>query len=232
MKGKISVVLILVLLLLGISAQAREKKNVPRDKDVEAALKDAGPGHFPEDMKIYKVGSIEAGETYYHVFCGQLKKGGYRVIIMDNNGKYLGYYFSEYEPTDYEEGAVLLDDGSSDYFTLPIGKKGPTDKVYIDGVLTKFVKNPKNTSNAKNSVESKTSGTVTAVTTEKKPAKPEYREWTITHHGRKVRVRAIYVKTVVGNVFLKSESNGVTKPFPLSALSKEDQAYVKQFTNK
>jgi hypothetical protein len=58
---------------------------------------------------------------------------------------------------------------------------------------------------------------------------PEYREWTITHKGKKIPARAIYVKQSAGKVFLKLEANGMEKGFSLSALSREDQAYVKQF---
>ncbi|MCF7847899.1 MAG: hypothetical protein K9M45_03525 [Kiritimatiellales bacterium] len=234
MNKKLGLMMIFVL-AAGIAIDAGEKKNAPKTSDVEDALKAAGPEHFPEKMKVGKVGSVEAGETYYHAYCGEMKKAGYRVIFMDNSGKYLGYYPTEYEPSDYEEGAILLnsgssdDEGNTDYFTLPVGKDGPADKVRIDGTPVTFVKNPKNDPKAAKATTPKATGSITTTVVASVPVKPEYREWTITHGGKKIPVRAIYVKMAVGKVFLKAEANGATRPFDLSSLSKEDQSYVKQF---
>ena len=74
----------------------------------ETIIKEIGGEHYVEKMKFYEVGSIEVEPTYYHVFNGQLKNGGYHIIFFNNKQEYLGFYYSDYEPTDYEEGAVLL----------------------------------------------------------------------------------------------------------------------------
>ncbi len=224
--------IIATLLVAGIATAGGEKKKAPSTSDVETALEAAGAEHFPEKMKVGKVGSVKAGDTYYHAYCGTTKKEGYRVIFMDNKGNYLGYYVTEFEPSDYEEGAILLDSGESDedgntsYFAILVSEKGPSDKIQIDGIATPFVKNQKNEAKAEAAAEA--AATEAAATVEKESMQPEYREWIISRSGKKIPVRAIYVKSSGDKVFLKSEVNGKTVPFKLRELSEPDQEYIKQ----
>ena len=73
---KILKLMMIALLITGISAVAGVKKNKMSTRDVITILKEIGPEHYPEKMKVSTVGSIEVGETYYHAFCGTTKKEG------------------------------------------------------------------------------------------------------------------------------------------------------------
>ena len=229
--NKTAKLMMITLLVAGIATAGGEKKKTPKTQDVEVALEAAGTDHFPEKMKVRKVGSIEAGETYYHAYCGTTKKEGYRVIFMDNSGNYLGYYATEYEPSDYEEDAILLDSGESDedgntsYYAINIGQTGPADQIQIDGIPVPFVKNPKNDTKTASATASTGSSTESA---KNGLVQPEYREWIVSRGGKKIPVRAIYVKTAGSKIFLKSEVNGKTVPFQLRELSRPDQDYLKQ----
>ncbi|VGO23308.1 hypothetical protein [Pontiella sulfatireligans] len=210
-----------------------EKKNAPRNTAaVEKDLKEAGSEHFPEKMKVGKVGPIKVGDTYYHAFCGNLKKSGYRVIIYDNTPKYMGYYETEFEPYDYEEGAILLDSGESDEdgndipFILPLGKKGPADRINIDGIPTTFVKAPGNEGEAAGGIPA---GPAKVKTVGGDDMQPEYRDWTISMRGKKITFRAIYIKKDRSKVFLKDEKQGNEKDFYIRDFSKADQEYMEQF---
>ncbi|MCK4564378.1 MAG: hypothetical protein KAU94_06870, partial [Verrucomicrobia bacterium] len=84
---------------MATTAEAKsEKKNTPKNtRAAEEAVKAAGAEHFPEKMKFRKVGSLKAGETYFHIYCGVLtKSGGYHAIVFDNTPTYLGYYKTQY----------------------------------------------------------------------------------------------------------------------------------------
>ena len=136
--------LLTICLLLSITSGIAhaEKKNPPKNDDViETALTQAGKDHYPEDFKFDEIGTIKHEDTYYHAFVGYLKTGNYRVLLFNNTPTYLGFYTVEYEPVDYEESAVLLDDGADGYFNLRIGKDGPLESVLVDGLKTTFVKN-------------------------------------------------------------------------------------------
>jgi hypothetical protein len=208
-----------------LTADAKsEKKKVPKDDVVEAALTEAGPAHFPEKMKIDKTGPVKVEDTYFHAFCGSLKKGGYRVIIFDNKENYLGYYESEYEPSETGPGEVLIDSGDGEtYYKFKIGKDGPKKKANIDGTSVAFVKNKQ--------LEKKKEAEAAAEAAEavaNEPIQPEYREWVLSHNGKKIPVEAIYVKQNSNKVTLKKKSDGRSKEFPLSKLSAADQEYVKK----
>ncbi len=202
-----------------------EKKDQPKARFVKEALEALGGTHFPEKIKIKRISSIEIGETYYHVYEGELEKTGYHIIVFDNQRNYLGYYKSDFPPTNYEiEGCIVIDSGNVDedtgdqlYFPIPINpKKGLPKKVQIGGMPTSFVQAPKSAATTKGAAGD---GEIT----------PEYREWVILHKGKKIPVRAIYIKQSSGKVYLKAEASGATKPFLISSLSRDDQAYVKQF---
>jgi hypothetical protein len=204
------------------AASKRERKNQPKStRMVSEAVTAAGEAHFPEKMKISKIGSIKTETTYFHIYCGFLKKGGYHAIVFDNTPKYLGYYLTEYEPSSYEDGGAILldmDDGNSTYEKIRVEETGPVDNTRIDGIRTKFIKAP----------ETKEKKTTTANGADE-GSKPVFRKWMITHKGKKIPVQAIYVSQTFGKVTLRAEASGTVNDFPMSSLSDEDRAYIKQF---
>ncbi len=212
-----------------------EKKNPPKStRAVVDALKEVGGEHYPEKMKVSSKMPVEVGETYYHCYTGTLRKGGYRIIIFDNTPQYLGFYNCEYEPCDYEEGALMLDSGESDddgnqlTYTVSIPRKGPSSKISIDGVVSPFVKNPK-LEEKKGDATTTAAGPAKVATKDGKELVPEYREWTIRMKGREIKFTAIYIKKSGSKVTLKEQKRGKENDFSIAALSKEDQAYLKQF---
>jgi len=227
MKRTLGIITIMAL-ATGITTNTMaktEKKDQPKARFVKEALEAIGGAHFPEKIKIKRSSSIEIEDTYYHIYEGELEKTGYHIIIFDNQRNYLGYYKSDFPPTNYEiEGCIVIDSGTIDddtgdplYYPIPIdAKKGLPKRVQIGGMPTSLVKAPKSETTAKGAAED---GVIT----------PEYRDWTITHKGKKIPARAIYVKQSGGKVYLKLESNGREKGFLLNTLSREDQTYVKQF---
>lgn len=219
------------------------KKNDPDKKEVEKILKETGETHYVEKMKVsqlcsMKVEDASGEDTYFHVYNVTLRKGGYRIVIFDNTPNYLGYYATEYEAADYEEGAILLDSGDSDedgnttYYTVPLPSKGPATKVRIDGVPTSFVKNPKLEAKAGATAADGSTPALATGSTEMAAAEQEaaqYREWKITMKGKTIPVRAKFIsydarkKTVT----IKNEKGGVEKAFPASIFSDEDKEYLK-----
>ncbi len=203
------------------------KKNEP--KKPEEILKKIGGTHFTEKMKINDVGSVKVkdrktgDETYFHVYSGYANDK-YRVIIFDNKPTYLGYYETDLEPTDYEEGAILLDSGDGENFErIRLTAKGPNDKISIDGTPSKFIKNEKAEADKKAEAAAQA-----AIAKANEPIQPEYREWTFNNRGKKINFTAIYVKQAGSKVFLKEKSRGITKPFAIQNLCKEDKEYIKR----
>ena len=225
MKNQLNII-VTGLLLAGLATSAtakstHEEKNSPKNRNVVADILEAlGEEHFPEKMKIREIGSVKTETTYYHVYCGTLKKGGYRVIVFNNKPEYLGYYYIEqYEPSGYEDGAVLIDVGGNEE-KIRLEDKGPVDNTRIDGVGTKFIKAPEK--KVKAFEKPKEEGAEGAL-------KPEFREWTITLGSQKLKVRAIYVSQTFGKVKLRAEASGKENEFAISSISKVDREYIKQF---
>lgn len=226
-----------------LNSKAGTKKNDLNKKEVEAVLKEVGGDHYVERMKVsnlcaMKFEAPDGEDDYYHIYNATMKAGGYRIIIFNNKPEYLGYYATDFEGSDYEEGAILLDsgesdeDGNTDYFTLPIPDKGPAAKVRIDGTPVSFVKNPKLEA-------TKTAGTTGGggipVVPKEKAASGEvidYRDWTVTMKGKQITVNAKFEKIEGGKVYIKNAKNGKVAPVPGSALSDEDKEYVKRITAK
>ena len=209
---------------------AKTEKNEPRNTSaVEKALEEASEGHFPEKIKINEIGSIKAGDTFFHAYCGAVKKEPYRILIFDNTPTYLGYYPTWLEPDGYEEGAVLLASGDGEsYINLPIDVKGPSKRgIQLEnGTMIKFVKNK----NLEEKIEVATGTKAIAVPKEKSKSGMEidYREWTISMKGKKIPFRAIFVKREGSRVFLKDEKRGITKDFLVTKLSTGDKNYIKK----
>ncbi|OUX37339.1 MAG: hypothetical protein CBE26_03320 [Kiritimatiellaceae bacterium TMED266] len=217
MENQMKPFTLLLTFSLMLSIAHAEKKNPPKNDDtVEEALSTAGKKHFPEDFKFDEIGTIEHEETYFHAFVGYPKDGNYRVLIFDNSPAYLGFYAVEYEPVDYEESTVLLDDGAEGFFNLRLGKDGPLDKIMIDGIATPFVKNENLTQVSKQMTATETKPTIA------------YREWTLRAKGREIPVTAIFVKKTGSKVYLKDQKRGITKDFSVSMLSKEDIEYLRE----
>jgi hypothetical protein len=196
-----------------------ERKNPPKGKVVEQALVAAGTPHFPSKMKVGNIGSIKFQETYYHAFCGALENDQYRAILFDNKENYLGYYESEYEPIETEEGGLVLDINGEDTHSIPLEKNGPKKRVKILGTWVSFVKNDRTTS-VPNTTESDSASI--------KLVQPEYREWVLINHGKEIPVEAIFVKKIGNKVTLQKKSDGRSKEFPMSMLSRADQDYVEK----
>ena len=176
-------------------------------------------------------------DDYYHVYNASMKEGGYRIIIYNNKPEYLGYYATDFEGSDYEEGAILLDsgesdeDGNTDYFNLPIPDKGPAAKVRIDGIPTPFVKNPQLEATK---TAAKSGGGIPVVPKETSATGEviDYRDWKISMKGKTITLNAKFEKMEKGKVFIKSSKNGKVAQVPGSALSDEDKEYVKRITAK
>jgi hypothetical protein len=227
--------------LLPLNAAAGTKKNDPNKKEVEKILKEAGDTHYVEKMKISSLCSLKfedaSGEDdFYHIYNASMKAGGYRIVIFNNEPKYLGYYETEYEGADYEEGAVLLDSGDSDedgnttYYNLPIPNKGPADKVRIDGVPTAFVKAPGADSKKESGLGKAAGGGATAAVVDENA--PQYRDWKITIQGKERVYNAIFVSAEKGKVTIKDSKRGKNATVPVSALSSEDVEYLKKIMAK
>ena len=226
MKKTLGMTMVLALaagIATNVTAKS-ERKDPPKRRFVEEVLAEAGGTHFPKKMDVKKITSVEIGDTYYHIYEGELDAVGFHIIVFDNYRNYLGYYKSDFPPSNYEiENCIAIDSGTVDdyeeplYYPIPIdAKKGLPAKIQLGGMPTKFVKAPKK----EGSEAKKAAGDG--------ETEPEYRTWTIIHKGKEIPVRAIYIKQSPGKVYLKAEANGVTKPFAISSLSKGDQEYVKQ----
>ena len=240
MKKLLSMIAV-VALVTGLTTDVeakRERKEQPNSRAAKEAVEALGEEHYPEKIKIKRISSIEVGETYYHVYEGKLNKLGYHIIVFDNYNNYLGFYKSDYAPTNEEvEGAIVLDSGDVDengepkFYLIPISlEKGLPAKVSIGGIPSEFVKVPL-PEGAKTGSPSAGGDTAAANNGEAEDTGPvpEYRDWTILHKGKKIPARAIFVKYSGGKVYLKLEANGAEQGFNLNLLSREDQAYVKQF---
>ena len=222
-----------IISLTSDGSAGKEKKLAPKKRDVPDILKQAGEDHFPEELQIFFVGSVELGDTFYHIFSGVKKKSGYRIIIFDNTPKYLGYYESEYEAVDCASGEFYLNsgevdsDGNPDYFIIPLNPKGPKGStISINGVPSKFVSAPGS--------ENEGTGTDTAESTDtvqgKKRIPIEFREWVITRKGTAYHKRAKFVKKDGFRIILQSEESGREASFILTELSEADKQYIEEVT--
>ena len=212
---KISIILFFSL-FLSLNLAISEKKNPPKNDDViEEALKLAGDLHYPDEFKFDDIGTIDHEDTYYHAFIGYNDDGTYRVLFFDNDQNYLGYYNVDYEPVDYEDSTVLLDDESDGFFGIRLGKDGPIDAIIIDGIKTSFNRNKK--------IDKKEDSVV-----DNKIEKPQiiYRNWTIKRGSKTYIYECIFVKKVGSKIYLKEKSRGKTLPFSETELSTEDILYL------
>lgn len=217
-----------------------ERSNKLQKRLVEEHLATLGEKHSPDKMKVKWIDSIEVGETYYHVYKGELEDTGYHVIVYDNYENYLGYYKSDYPPTNYEiKGCIALDSGDVDensdplYYKIPIDpEKGLPMKLQIGNTPTSFEKSPSYDEVVKGKSAEGTTGDKAADKTKENGEEkivPEVRTWIIDLKGNPVEARAIFVKMERGKVYLRLEATGQENGFEIYRLSKADQEYVKQF---
>ena len=227
----------LMLLSVNAAVKKEEKKNPPKNRRTaqEMIKKAGGAKHLPAKIKFSQLGSEKVGETYYHVYVGEMKKEGYYIYVFDNTPRYLGYYKVVNEPIDLEggkkEGAIIVSLEDSDTFEdsgdsdIPDSEKirikektGPVGNTKIDNQYVKFVPAPK---------KKKVSSLVKKDNKDVK--KPIYREWTITKQGTTLKVRAIFIKRIFGSVQLRGEASGNTVWLPVSSISDADKKYIEQY---
>jgi hypothetical protein len=226
MKRTLGIITILALaagMAINTAGKA-EREDRPKTRFVLETLKALGGEHYPEKMKVKRITSVEIGDTYYHVFEGKLDTTGYHIIFFGNYQNYLGFYASDFPPCNEErDGHFAIDpndvdeDGNAKFYFIPIDeKKGLPGKIQTNKPGT-LVRAPQKEEEAEKTV------------VEDGVAEPEYRDWKITYRGKELTVRAIYVKQTFAKVYLKAEASGTTKDFDITSLSREDQAYVKQY---
>ncbi|MDZ8117385.1 hypothetical protein [Pontiella agarivorans] len=239
MRKTLTTLICATVAVTGLMQAEAAKKNDPDKRDVQKLMEELGDPHYQDRMKVYSVCSLEfegadGEDDYYHIYSGTLKKGGYHLIVYNNVPEYLGFYLVDFEPVDYEEGAVLLDSGDgSTYFPFPIPASGPADTVRVDGIPTKFVKNPRLEEKKEGPIVA--GGGIPAVPDKETSASGEvidYRDWNITIKGRTITVNALFVKVEKGQVTLKSSKNGRETTIPGSAFSDEDKEYIRRITAK
>lgn len=229
MKRTLGIIMILALatgMATNTLAKA-ERREQPKARFVQETLEALGEPHYLEKMKVKRIASIPVGDTFYHVFEGKLDTVGYHIIVFDNYLNYLGFYKSDFPPTNEEkENCISIDsgdvndDGDPLFFWIPIDpEKGLPSKLQIGGTPTKLEKGPE--------IEGKEEGGPKAA--KEGEIVPEYRDWTITHKGKKLTVSALYVSQTFAKVTLKAEVNGVIREFDITSISREDREYVAQF---
>lgn len=209
--------------ILSDTFAADVRKNKPARRDVENILKEIGGEHFPENMKVSPIGPVETDSTYYHVFYGTKRKGGYHLIFFDNTPAYLGYYLISLEPIGYGEGELYLYLTSDSTVTITIDDDGPPEKIKIPEVnqQSRFVPAPIK-------VEPVEDAQSTGGGPAKPKKKPEYRSWMITKSGQELNIEsAIFVKFEDGIVTIKNGKNGLIANVPAGALSSADKEYLR-----
>lgn len=218
-----------LLFITGRSAEA-VRKNPPDERDVEDILIELGNDHWVKDMDVDELGStrvedpVTEEDTYFHIYSSYVDDSEkYRIIVFDNDQRYLGYYRSAFEPVDFEENAVLLDarDGSS-YFKLPLSTEGFPSRVRTGMAITTFVEN-KNVEPDPDAAVS----TAPAPVTETDPDEPQYRDWTVNIGDREITFNAVFVRRDGDEIVLKESKQGKVNGIPGHLFSEKDQEYLK-----
>ena len=121
----------------------------------------------------------------------------------------MGYYEVEFEPVDYEEGAVLLAGGVAPTFQS-FKQRGPAKEVVIDGTPIPFIINEKATKGPEKTTEDDTSDAPKIV----------YRMWTVNIKGRDIPVKALFVKKEGSQIFCKMKKRHRKRLFPIKLARK------------
>jgi hypothetical protein len=145
---------------LFLAAEER-KDNISASNARLAVAEVAAFQQFPADFRLTRLGSVEAGGTYYQIFSTWLKETGqWRTLVFSNGGAYLGYYETRNEPVELEKSGIVFpgpgygvesgdnEEGvfdSGDAYVISFTELGPPDKVEL-GIEKKtfvFVSSPK-----------------------------------------------------------------------------------------
>jgi hypothetical protein len=235
------------------SLAAAKKRDLDK-REVTSDLRKFGGDHYFEDMKIRELGGIEtdideeeddgAIRAYYWIyFCELPDNAGYRVIIYDNEPRYLGYYEVTLVPLELGEESIVFDQGDSDMgsdpvtgetdrWSVKIPASGPPKRITM-GVPIEFnaaptieeIQEKDKAARAAAAEEASSSARPSA----KKKITPEYRSWTIKYGNKMITVEsAIFVEYKGGMVTIKDAKTQRTVSRPLRDFSEEDQKYLRQ----
>ena len=159
--NRILTILWLVVAAVGIFASAAAARKRPlsigearRERGVVAAYQ-----QFPEKYRIDRLNTLEAGDTYYHVFLSYLPRSHrWRTLVFANSGDYLGYYETADPPVETEKDALIYPgaSGSSlhgdfvegefdsgDAYIIRFSAAGPPDEIKFGQQTFIFISSPR-----------------------------------------------------------------------------------------
>ena len=114
---KLWIPIYLLMLATVLSCPAAEKKNNMTVRDAQKALKRIRNARVKKQFRMSKLGSLEVGETFYHIFSSNIPPGGrrlYRTLIFDNNARLVGFYETEDEPLETDGASIVFASGFED----------------------------------------------------------------------------------------------------------------------
>ncbi len=136
-------------------AAEERKSNIAISDAWRAVAEVAAFQQFPADFRLTRLGSVEAGGTYYPIFSSWLKETGlWRTLVFSNGGAYLGYYETRNEPVELEKSGIVFpgpsygvesgdsEEGvfdSGDAYVIAFSEQGPPDKVVLGEEKKTFV---------------------------------------------------------------------------------------------
>ncbi len=158
---KIQPFLIVAILMGGLltsySAPAR-KRTISTGEALREIGVVAAYQQFPSRYQLTRLGSLEAGEEYYHVFTTYLPKlRRWRTLVFANSGSYLGYYQTYDQPAELGKDCLIYpgDDYSSEYgddaeeefdhgtaYNIVFSAEGPPDEIKFEKRTYRFVSSP------------------------------------------------------------------------------------------
>ncbi len=235
------------------SSPASPKKRDPDKRDVDSILKKIGDKHYFEDMKVRDIGMIktdidedqDAGgiKAYYWVYSTPLPEdAGYRLIIFDNEPRYLGYYDVLMSPMECNGKYIVLDQGDfdqgadpvtgeTDRWSVEVPVNGPRKRITAPGPNgpAEFVAAPTIEEVKEQKKEERQEAAEQAGSSSSQKMVPEYRSWHIKIGDKVIKVEsAIFIEYKGGEVTIKDAKTGRTVTKPIRDFSDEDQKYVKQ----
>lgn len=138
-----------------LSFAAEEKANLSSG-DIRRWILEVGYTQgFPDQIKLWKLGSARVEDTYFHVFVAYLRDNKvYRTMVFANDKRFLGYYETMQEPADLDGADIVFDsqynetdaDGDtetiSDSQSATLTKSGPERSVDLNEGTVTFVPAP------------------------------------------------------------------------------------------
>ncbi len=219
------IILFVVSLLFCFEADAKkEKRNSPSLDEVEESLKAAGDSHYPASMKIKKIGHVEAGDAYYHVFnlipkhsSDDYAEG--RTIIFNNSLQYMGYY--EYPARKCFDYKIQTWRGAD----IPVSKEGPWDKwLREEGG---YYENPITGDSTDSPRKTVVYEFIRASGYPNKPTEKDMRTWTYDRDSSTFRA-AFAFQTERYRVYMRAENEAGIREYWIKGLSREDLKYIKE----